>query len=98
MHQKVLYKMNLEKTQNQKKALKEEGKKEFEIFYQNIEGFIFEEGYRQTILVSERYIANPMVKQTEPIYTLVKVLKKELIFDAKKAVVTETPKTPLDKK
>lgn len=78
--------------------IKEEGQKEFEIFYQSIEGFVFEEGYRQTISVSERYVANPMVKQTEPIYTLIKVLKKELIFEPKKSVVTETPKTPLDKK
>ncbi len=78
--------------------IKKENTKTVEIFYQGIEGFVFEEGYRQTISVSERYVANPMVKQTEPIYTLTKVLKKELIFDAKKADVTETPKTPLDKK
>lgn len=79
--------------------IKEEGKKEFEIFYQSIEGFVFEEGYRQTISVSERYVANPMVKQTEPIYTLIKVLKKELIFDAKKlSTLVVEPKKPLDKK
>lgn len=78
--------------------IKEEDKKEFELFYQNIEGFVFEEGYRQTILVSERHVANPMVKQTAPIYTLLKVLKKEFIYDAKKTSTLELPKTPLDKK
>jgi len=79
--------------------IKEQGKKEFEIFYQPIAGFTFEEGYRQTILVNERYVANPMVKQTEPIYTFVKVIKKELIFTPeKKDLVIEKPKTPLDKK
>ena len=56
--------------------IKKEGAKEFEIFYQGIDGFVFEEGYRQTILVNERHVANPMIKQTKPIYTLVKVLNK----------------------
>ncbi len=80
--------------------IKEEGKKEFEVFYQDIEGFVFQEGYRQTILVNERHIANPMIKQVEPIYTLVSVLKKEFIYDAKKLspVVIDTSKTALDKK
>lgn len=79
--------------------IKEQGKKEFEIFYQNIEGFTFEEGYRQTILVNERYVANPMIKQTEPIYKLVKVIKKELVFASEtKETTIEKPKTPLDKK
>ena len=80
--------------------IKKEGAKEFEVFYQGIEGFTFEEGYRQTILVKERHVANPMVKQVEPIYTLVSVVKKEFIFDAKKTspLVTDTPKTALDKK
>jgi hypothetical protein len=61
--------------------IKQKGAKEFEIFYQGIAGFVFEQGYRQTILVSERHVANPMIKQTEPIYTLIKVLKKEKIGD-----------------
>ena len=80
--------------------IKKENAKTFEIFYQGIEGFVFEEGYRQTILVNERHVANPMVKQAEPIYTLISVVKKELIFDAKKdtSVLVDTPKTVLDKK
>jgi heat shock protein HslJ len=80
--------------------IKKENAKTYEIFYQGIEGFVFEEGYRQTILVNERHVANPMVKQAEPIYTLISVVKKELIFDAKKdtSVLVDTPKTVLDKK
>lgn len=80
--------------------IKEEGKKEFEVFYQDIEGFTFNEGYRQTLLVSERHVANPMVKQAEPIYTLIKVLKSEFIFDAKKlsTMIPQQGKTVLDKK
>lgn len=80
--------------------IKKEGAKEFELFYQNIEGFVFEEGYRQTILVSEQHVANPMIKQTEPVYTLIKVLKKDFIFDAKKVstLAASQPKTVLDKK
>ena len=80
--------------------IKQSNSKEFEVFYQNIEGFNFEEGYRQTILVSERQVANPNIKQTETIYTLIKVLKKDYIFDAKKlsTLIPDQPKTPLDKK
>lgn len=79
--------------------IKQPDAKTFEIFYQGIEGFTFEEGYRQTILVSERYVANPMVKQAEPIYTLIRVLKKELINPVKTdVVVSNQPKTILDKK
>lgn len=59
--------------------IKKEGKDNFDVFYQGIEGFTFEEGYRQTILVNERYVANPLEKQAEPIYTLVKVISKEKI-------------------
>ncbi len=80
--------------------IKKEGDKEFEVFYQGIDGFTFEEGYRQTIQVSERHVANPMIKEAAPIYTLISVLKKELIFDAKKisAPAPEQPKTVLDNK
>jgi heat shock protein HslJ len=80
--------------------IKQSNSKEFEVFYQNIVGFNFEEGYRQTILVSERQVANPNIKQTEPVYTLIKVLKKDFIFEAKKlsAPFPDQPKTPLDKK
>ena len=56
--------------------IKKEGAKEFEIFYQGIKGFTFEEGYRQTILVNEREVADTMIKQAEPIYTLIKVISK----------------------
>lgn len=80
--------------------IKKEGDKEFEVFYQGIDGFTFEEGYRQTIQVSERHVANPMIKEAAPIYTLISVLKKELIFDAKKtpAPASEQPKIVLDNK
>lgn len=69
--------------------IKKPNDKDFEIFYQNIPGFKFERGYRQTILVHERHVDNPLVKQTVPIYTLIKVEKKEKIFDV--PAVTETP-------
>ncbi len=59
--------------------IKQQGKKEYEIFYQPIDGFTHEQGFRQTILVKERPVDNPMVKQTVPIYTLIKVIKKEKI-------------------
>ncbi len=80
--------------------IKGEKQKEFEVFYQSIEGFQFEPGFRQTILVTERHIANPMVKEAEPIYTLVRVLKKERISQVvtDTAVAIATVKTPLDKK
>lgn len=78
--------------------IKKQDAKTFEIFYQKIVGFNFEEGYRQTILVSERPVENPMVKQTEPIYTLIKVINKELIFTPKETTTSEAPKTILDKK
>lgn len=59
--------------------IKKPEQKEFEIFYQDIEGFVFEEGYRQTILVNERHIPNPMIKEADAIYTLIKVISKEKI-------------------
>ncbi len=77
--------------------IKEEGTKEFEVFYQGITGFVFEEGVRQTILVNERYVANPMVKQTEPIYTLIKVIRKLKVSDVPYAAPA-VPISPLDKK
>lgn len=79
--------------------IKKPNSKFFEIFYQGIKGFTFEEGYRQTILVNEKPQKNPMVKQIESIYTLVEVIKKELIFTPKK--VEEIPgvqKSILDRK
>lgn len=79
--------------------IKQEGKKTFEIFYQNIHGFTFEPGFRQTILVKERYVSNPMIKQTEPIYSLVKVIEKTKIFDvAQESTDSTKAKMPLDKK
>lgn len=80
--------------------IKKEGRKTFEIFYQNIKGFTFEPGYRQTLLVKERYVSNPMIKQTEPIYTLIKVIEKEKIniSDSVSKKNTVQNKTPLDKK
>ena len=77
--------------------IKEEGTKEFEVFYQGITGFVFEEGVRQTILVNERYVGNPMVKQAEPIYTLIKVIRKLKVSDVPYAAPA-VPITPLDKK
>jgi len=71
--------------------IKKQGDKTFEIFYQAIPGFSFERGYRQTILVQERKVENPQVKQTLPIYTFVKVLKKEKIFDAAEIPATTAP-------
>ena len=79
--------------------IKQPGKTTFEIFNQSIQGFVFDPGYRQTIVVQERYVANPMVKQAEPIYTLVEVVKKELInVVIKDSVATTQPKTALDRK
>lgn len=79
--------------------IKKEDAKSFEVFYQPIDGFVFEDGYRQTILVNERHVANPMIKQTEPIYTLIKVIQKEKIKDAVDPIKPElSAKTPLDKK
>ncbi len=77
--------------------IKEENKKAFELFYQNIEGFIYEEGYRQTIVVTEHYTANAMVKQTDPVYTLVKVVSKEFIHAPKVQEASMPPKTTLDR-
>ena len=92
-------KINCEGNPNAKCLLiKKEGAKSFEIFYQNIEGFTFEEGYQQTILVNERYVANPMIKQAEPIYTFIKTLKKEQIFTPKIPPTSGQPKSILDKK
>lgn len=71
--------------------IKKQGDKTFEIFYQAIPGFSFERGYRQTILVQERKVEHPQVKQTLPIYTFVKVLKKEKIFDAVAQPATTAP-------
>ena len=83
--------------------IKEPGKKEFELFYQDIEGFVFEPGYRQTILVSERYIPNAMVKEAQPVYSLIKVISKVAVNVENPAVNTPVSnttqaKTPLDKK
>lgn len=80
--------------------IKFEKNKTFELFYQNIEGFTFEEGYRQTIQVRERPVANPMIKEASPIYTFIKVIEKTKIFDP---VFVDTfavnpNSTPLDKK
>ena len=60
--------------------IKKEKQKHFEVFYQNIVGFEFEESYRQTILVEERKIEHPEIKQVIPIYTLIKVISKEKII------------------
>lgn len=85
--------------QNKCLLIKKEGAKSFGIFYQNIEGFTFEEGYRQTILVSERYVANPMIKQAKPIYTYIKTLKKEQIFTPKSVdEISPENKSKLDRK
>lgn len=80
--------------------IKEEGKKEFELFYQDIAGFEFEDGVRQTIQVRKRIVDNPYEKQAEPIYSLLKVLSKERIHAGTKPEKTKTdvPLTILDKK
>lgn len=79
--------------------IKKPNAKTFEIFYQGIKGFTFEEGYRQTILVKENPPKNPMVKQVEPIYTLIEVVKKELIFTPEKvAQIPAAQESNLDKK
>jgi heat shock protein HslJ len=75
--------------------IKKEGAKEFEIFYQGIDGFTFEKGYRQTILVNERHIANPMVKQTKPIYTLIKIISKEKIGNGVPVKTNPIKRTPI---
>lgn len=59
--------------------IKKAGASNFDVFFQNISGFTFKDGVRQTILVSVRKAENPMVKQVQPIYTLIKVLKSEII-------------------
>ncbi len=92
-------KINCETNPNAKCLLiKKEGAKSFEIFYQNIEGFVFEEGCQQTILVNERYVENPMIKQVLPIYTYIKTLKKEQILTPKTTTTISYPKSILDKK
>lgn len=81
--------------------IKKEGAKEFEVFYQNITGFVFEEGFRQTILVNERPVANPSEMQAEPIYRLISVIKKEKINNIIANIPpidASVPMTPLDKK
>lgn len=78
--------------------IKKDGAKEFEVFYQGIEGFNFEEGYRQTILVFERYVQNTMVKQATPIYTYLKTISKLKVKDVPFVATATSPKAPIDKK
>lgn len=78
----------------------EKGGKEFELFYQDIKGFEYEDGVRQTIQVSKRHIENPLVIQTEPVYTFIKVISKERIHAGTKPekTVADAPLSILDKK
>lgn len=57
--------------------VKKDGAKEFELFYRDIAGFTFEEGFRQTILVRESYSADPATGKRHPSFTLLSVSKKE---------------------
>jgi hypothetical protein len=83
--------------------VKKDGAKEFELFYHDIAGFTFEEGFRQTILVRESYSTDPATGAMQTSYTLLSTSKKEAVKIEKDDPSGTAPswthgKTPLDKK
>jgi len=56
--------------------IKKENESDWSFFYDNIEGFEYEEGYRYTLLVNVTRIENPPQDASSLDYKLIKIIKK----------------------
>ena len=57
--------------------VKKDGQKDWEFFYNNIEGFNYEPGYEYVLEVKVENVDNPAADQSSLKYTLVKEISKE---------------------
>ncbi|GAB6119785.1 DUF4377 domain-containing protein [Dysgonomonas termitidis] len=57
--------------------VKRDGQTEWEFFYSNIEGFIYEPGYEYVLEVKVEEVEHPAADQSSLKYTLVKEVSKE---------------------
>ncbi len=59
--------------------VKEEGEANWQLFYNHIEGFAYEEGFQYTLRVKVEEVASPPADGSSLRYTLLEVVEKNLV-------------------